>query len=157
MALTQNSDLTYSATIDGHEYRFAQYPADKGFRRLAELSQCVGEGLHVKDMASATTDDAQRMALLATAVRALLMGIGSDVERSLRLVKALCCDGVWCDGEPLNEKVFMTHFQGKMPLLFQVVRASLEAQYAPFFAWLQDLLPKRQAPAASTNLSNMGS
>lgn len=148
--VTQNPDLTYSADVDGHTYRFTVYDADKGFRVLCEVSHLLGAGLHQADMAKFTNEEGAKMNMLLAAARAICGGVGSDANRSLRLVKRLCCDGVEVDGQRLTEQLFVIHFARRMPSLIKVVAAAIEVQFGNFFDLLKSLAgPPSEASASA--------
>lgn len=149
--LTENADKTFCATIDDRQYRFSRWDADKSFRVLAELSACLGEGLNLGQMAVAQDDLSQKLLLATMAAKALMSGIGSDPERSLRLVKRLCCDGVFRDDRKLREQDFGTEFSGDMMHVFSVSVAALEVHFERFFTLLRELLATvQQTPASSS-------
>ena len=154
--LTENADKTFSATIDDKLYRFTRWDADKSFRVLAELSACIGEGLNLGQMAIAQDNLSQKVSLATMAAKALMSGIGSDPERSLRLVKRLCCDGVFRDDRKLREQDFGQDYSGDMMHVFSVSVAALEVHFERFFILLRGLLatvqrqPQTSSPSSTT-------
>lgn len=146
--VVKNEDMTYSASIDEHDYVFSLWAASKGIETLAELSAIAGD---FATAVSAVVIDAGgfggevNIDLVGKAAASLAHGLSINPKNTLALVRRLTTDGVLCDNRPV---VFDQHFRGKMMHAMKVVRAGLEVQYGDFFT----VFKNTKAPAPESAL-----
>jgi len=136
--------------IEGHTYEFSQFGARESLKVLGKLTKIIGEPLTlglsgVKGGGNFLGREID-LTILGRAVG--ILGQHFDDE-AISLIESLTSgDRVLCDGKKVD---FLSHYEGKLDLMFKVLYAALEVQYGNFFKGLTALAPATPpAPSTST-------
>lgn len=125
--------------IDGIEYNFGQFGANKSLKLLVRLSKIAGEPLALAFASAEGTGSLLEKkinpAMLGNAVKVLFDKL--DETDALELIQGLTSkDSCLCEGKQID---FNLHYEGRLPHMFKVLYAALEVQYGNFFDALTDL------------------
>lgn len=143
-------------TVDGDEYEFSRWGAEKSLDVLAELSDLVGKPLGLvlggitskQGLQTKITGD-----MAQTVIGALTRRLRKNKQDVFRVLKLLTAEDVFCNGKPIRS--WDTFYEGRLDHLFRVAYAGLEVQYGSFFAAVRDAVGLRPdaLPADSTQAS----
>lgn len=146
MMPVKNSAGLYELTLDGAKYEFEKWGAERATDTLLDLAALVGAPLGSAVQAAGKTGGLDR-AIIPMVMDQLARAVGAQKVLCRSLLHMLATDPL-CNGGPIN---FDKHYADKLPLMFQVVRASLEVQFGNFFAAIRAVAgPALQQQKADT-------
>ena len=125
--------------IDGSNYEFEKWGAEKSLDVLIEISKVVGKSFGMIFGAGMKSfDDEMGPDLLGEVFGALTDRMDKNTIKTI--IKQLCSDGVFCEGAKIN---FNLHYQDRLDHMINVVRTGLDVQYGNFFNALTGFMGKR--------------
>jgi hypothetical protein len=136
MEITKTEQGTYEATIDGHAYEFAKWGAEAATDTLFDLALVLGKPLAQLGAAmKAGEKGGEKFALsvdvAGSIVEQLIAQMGTNKKLCMDIIRKMTAgDTVMCDGKRIT---FNTHYQDRLPHMFDVLRAALEVQFGNFF------------------------
>jgi hypothetical protein len=133
-------------SVDGQDYEFQQFGADKALRLLTRLMKIIGEpmaiGVGALQGPGSLLDKNVDGGVLGKAVRALSEKL--DEDSVITLVKEFVGEGACvCNGAKV---IFNTHYEARLGHMFKVLKAALEVQYGDFFVDLKGSLGSPSLP-----------
>lgn len=118
-------------SIDGQNYSAAPLPASQALRVLVRLTKLVGETvLMIAAKGSKALEDIPADAL-QFAVQTLVDRLGEDDTE--RTIKELLATVRVADNDLTLDRIFDSHFQGRIVHMFRVLQYALEVNYRDFF------------------------
>lgn len=146
----KTSQGLWAVAIAGRNFEFQKWGAEEQTDTLIDLMAVVGPVLgsltSIYRQAD-SLDDEIGESVMQKLVGALSTGLSRDKAMSKRLMRKLSSDRILCEGRAI---AYDTFYQDDLMLAFQVIKASLDVQYANFFVAAGSLLPKRTQVAASS-------
>ncbi len=137
--------------IDGKNYAFQKFGAEKATVILIKLTKMVGKPIAMAIAAikgdGKLLDRDMNLDILGEAVQALTGAL--DEKEAMSLIKDLTANGnVLCDGVKVSS--FDKHYEGQLDHMFKVLAAALEVQYGNFYSAIAARVPTRRVEAAPT-------
>ena len=121
--------------IDGHTYQFEQLGARQSIKVMIRLGKIIGKPFAVSVGAYQGKDKPLNTSILSEAAASLCQSM--DETETLSLLELLTAEKALCDGKKID---FDTHYEGKIPHLFKVLKIALDVQYGNFPDALSEFL-----------------
>lgn len=125
-------------TIGEHVYTISQFPAEQATKVLVKLSHIVGESISL--FASGVGDKQALKAIIPKALTAMIYRL--DPDQTVVILKELmsCCI-IRGQGSTTADKVYNTHFQGKLGDVMKLAVEVINFNYENFFDVVASLSP----------------
>lgn len=130
----KNDEGMYEAKIGDEVYAFEKWDAEESLDVLLEIARIIGKPLGAMVgtmMTGQKLDQEMDPNMLATIFEGLTQSFDKKVVKEI--IIRVTSRRVLCDGAKIEFKI---HYQEKLDVMFQVLKAGLEVQYGNFFAAL---------------------
>lgn len=136
MEITKTEQGTYQVEIDGRQYEFSKWGAEAATDTLFDLALVLGKPLAQLGAAMKTGEKTGEKFSLSvdvagSIVEQLIAQMGTNKKLCMDIIRRMTAgETVMCDGKRIT---FNTHYQDRLPHMFDVLRAALEVQFGNFF------------------------